>query len=238
MRFAAWAPGLESHRDWQTWARDPRPPPKSGAPDVRFLPALMRRRCDQLSRMMLHVARGCCDASLLGDVTCVFASRHGAFATMVSMLEDLAVDAPLSPASFSHSVHNTQAGLFSIWAKNPQPSTSLAAGPETFEHGFLESLAMLHREPGRPLLYVMGEGAIPEPVEVLSDHLQGAYALALLLTTADSSQPELELELEASRGAASHFEHPDALEFLRFWLSEEDTLRITHPPRTWLWRRV
>lgn len=36
---------------------------------------------------------------------------------------------PVSPAGFSHSVHNTQAGLFSIWANNPLPSTGSAPKP-------------------------------------------------------------------------------------------------------------
>ena len=53
----------------------------------------------------------------------------------------------LSPARFSHSVHNTQVGLFSIWARNPLPSVSVAAGAETFAHGFLEAVGRLQREP-------------------------------------------------------------------------------------------
>jgi len=237
LRWAAWAPGIESEADWRAWAREPWPPQGGDAPPVRFLPAIQRRRFDQLSRMMLEVAHRCGDASLLAEISCVFASRHGAFSTTVSLLENLAVDAPLSPALFSHSVHNTQAGLFSIWAQNRRPSVSLAAGAETFAHGFLEALGTLHREPGRPALFVTGDEPTPDALTDLAERVQAPYALALLLASEGPGAP-LRLGLEASRPDEGRGDRPDALEFIRWWLSEEKVLRLVHAPRAWVWTRA
>jgi hypothetical protein len=236
MRWAAWAPGIESEADWRAWAREPRPPEGSDAPEVRFLPAMQRRRCDRLSRMMLEVAYRCGEEPLLAEAACVFASRHGSFSTTVSLLKDLAVDAPLSPARFSHSVHNTQAGLFAIWARNRRPSVSLAAGLETFAHGFLEALGMLRREPGRPVLLVTGDESTPDTFAELVERSQAPYAVGLVLE-AHGPGPSLRLGLEACRPDEKPGGRPDALEFIRWWLSEEKTLRIAHAPRAWVWTR-
>ena len=125
--WAAWSPGIETEAGWHEWAENPRPLVREGAPEARFVPAMLRRRCDQLSRMMLHVAHESARDHDITSMRSVFASRYGSLSTMLSMLAELAVDAPLSPSRFSHSVHNTQAGLFSIWAKNLQASSSIAA---------------------------------------------------------------------------------------------------------------
>jgi len=232
---AAWSPGIETPEQWAKWAREPRPLEREGRPDLGFLPALMRRRCDQLSRMMLWVAHACCPSELLAEVNTVFASRHGAFGAMVRMLHDLAAEKPLSPALFSHSVHNTQAGIFSIWAHNERVSSSVAAGAETFGSGFLEALGLLQAEPARPVLYVCGDEAIPDAVRGICDHDQGAFALALLLG-AGNAEARFELALEASR-AATPLAHPDALEFLRWLQSDADELRLAHSRTAFRFRR-
>ena len=61
-RWAAWSPGIETEEDWRAYVREPRALEAKGAPELPFLPALQRRRCDQLSRMMLHVAHACCNS--------------------------------------------------------------------------------------------------------------------------------------------------------------------------------
>lgn len=242
-RWAAWAPGIETPDDWRAWAREPQALLARGAPAVPFLPPMVRRRCDEHSRAMLQVAHACCEADLRGEVACVFASRHGSFATTVSLLEDLAGDAPLSPTRFSHSVHNTPAGLFSIWARNRQPSTALAAREETFAHGLLEAACMLHREPDRPVLLVVGDEAVPAPLEPVADRAHGSYALALRLGPAGPSALGLRLETPGERAAdpgaarAGVAAWPPALEFLRWWLSDDATFRLPSPLHTWVFDR-
>jgi hypothetical protein len=241
LHWAAWSPGIEDEEAWRAWAAAPHPLQRVGAPDVRFLPALQRRRCDPLSRMMLHAAHAGCPQELLSEVSSVFASRHGSLGTMTALLQSLALDEPVSPTRFSHCVHNTQAGLFSIWAGNPRASTCVAAGEETFAHGFLEAISMLEREPERPVLYVMGDERAPEPLTDPADGDAGAYALALLLSRPQDAgahaQATLAFELEAT-----HEERPapgpvDALRFLRWLISDEPDLRISRSTHAWVWRR-
>jgi len=226
-RWAAWAPGVESEAAWRAWARAPAEIRGSGAPEARFLPALLRRRCDAHSRMMLHVAHECCPAELRSEIACVFASRHGSFGTTVSLLEDLAHGAALSPARFSHSVHNAPAGLFSIWAENRTASLSLAAGEGTFAHGFLEAICTIHREGGRPVLLVHSDEAVPDAIVPLVDRREGSFALALLLA-GDGPGPALCFAHEPDGRTLGPAPRSGALEFLRWWLSEERELRLPH----------
>ncbi|MCP4004221.1 MAG: beta-ketoacyl synthase chain length factor [bacterium] len=235
--WAAWSAGIESEKDWGDWARDPRPLRKDGAPALRFIPSLMRRRCDQLSRMMLHVAHECCGAALLPEVTSVFASRHGGFTTMVSLLECLAEDAKLSPARFSHSVLNTPAGLFSIWAGNQRASTCVSAGAHTFAYGFLEALSMLRRQPGRPVLLIVGDESIPEPLLELSDDDHGAHAVALLLDVEEGESLEFTLEPTPNGTDGDSNDFPQALQFVRWLFSSEPVLSLDCASNRFVCRR-
>ena len=234
-RVAAWAPGLEDEGAWRAWARDPAPVRGGAAPDARFLPPLLRRRCDALARMALHVANECCPAGLRSGIACVFASRHGSFGTTVALLEDLARDAPLSPARFSHSVHNAPAGLFSIWAENRSASLTLAAGDATFAHGLLEAACTLRRG-GRPVLLVHGDEALPDAVLPIADGPEGAFALALLLA-AEGPGPELRFAHDPDTVAAAPA-RPGGLEFLRWWHREERELRLPHAGGSFALRRA
>ncbi len=244
-RWAGVAPGLSDPSDWTNWARSATPkrnaaPMRGEArPEVQFLPAMQRRRCDGLSRLMLAAANACCDESLRGEVLSVFASRHGSFTTTVAMLEKLARGEPLSPTQFSHSVHNAQAGLFSIWAGNEEVAQSLASRNETFEHGFLESVCLLARSRGRSVLFVTADEALPEPVARLSDDPDPPYAVALLLRADGGVGGALDFDLErAEDDGAPTRAWPKAVEFLRWWLGDEDVLRLGTSPRSFVWRRA
>lgn len=235
-KWAAWAPGIETEEEWRRFALEPRELGAEGAPTLCFMPSLMRRRCDQLSRMMMQVAEAACDAELRSEVSCIFASRHGSFSTTVSLLETLADEEPVSPMRFSHSVHNTQAGIFSIWARNRKPSMSVAAGADTFAHGFLEAVCALNRIEGSPVLFVAGDEPVPEPFAPIADYGHSAFAMALLIAGPEPGAT-LDFRLEASRESDEESERPHELAFLRWWLSGEKTLRIASGGRVWVWTR-
>ena len=229
--WAAVAPGLEAgDAGWSDWAANPEPFPKTPfKPDVKFLPAMQRRRCDDLSRMMLAAANSACDETTRSQAASVFASRHGSFGTTVSMLEALARDEALSPTAFSHSVHNTQAGLFSIWTGNQAVAQSLAARGETFENALVEVACLSARDPARPVLFVTGDEALPQPVGGLSSDPHPPYAVALLLRgdgAAGDADGGFDLELEPVGTVRALLAWPPALEFVRWWLSDESELRL------------
>src|SRR5262249_6905964 len=134
---------------------------------------------------------------------------------------------------FSHSVHNTQVGLFSIFAGNRRPSMSVASAHDTFAHGFLEALSLLHRERGRPVLFVVGDEPLPGALDGLDSAPRCAYALGLRLEPG----ADLRLSLARAQSDAPARAWPDALEFLRWWLGDTRELRLPHAPREWIWTR-
>jgi len=224
LRWAAWAPGLDSQDDWRGWARTPAAVPAEGHPEARFLPALLRRRCTPLTRIALTAAFDCLEEAERDGVRTVFASRHGSLNESVELLDLIVRGERISPAKFSHTVHNAQAGLFCIATGNRQASSSLAACADTFACGYLEALAHLEREPGRPVLYVMGDVALSPTFAPLVTEPPGAYALALLLAR-EGTGPELAFDLPGD-GPVGTRPWPDALEFLRWLLAEEAALAL------------
>lgn len=203
----------------------------TGCPDARFLPPLVRRRCDDLTRAMLHVAHACARAEQLAACSCVFASRHGSFSALVELLGALAAGKPLSPNTFSHSVHNAPAGVFSVWAQNRNACSSIAAGRESFVCGLLEALGLLAREPARDVLLVCGDEYPLAPLTAHADVIAPTRAVALLLGTTGEGTP-VELALEPAAEAPLRDE-PDELAFARWWSSGEARLSLEHGARRW-----
>ncbi len=239
--WSAWAPGIEGAEAWQRWASAPELPRRGAAPSLPFVPPLLRRRCDELARGMLHVAEACCGARWRSEVSSVFGSRHGPIATTAELLEALAGGKPVSPSGFTHSVHNTQLGLFSIWAENTRSGSSIAAGPETFGNAFVEASTLLRREPGRPTLLVVGEEEIPESLAAAATEPNGHWAVAFLLENADDGEAlgfEIVPRGDEGSGEPALRPLPDGLAFLRWWLMEEDRLQLAHGRRVWTWVRV
>jgi hypothetical protein len=235
--WAAWAPGLEDEASWRHWCANPKELEREGKPDVSFLPAILRRRCGPLARIMLNAAFRCCDAEQRMHAASVFASRHGNINESIEMLEHLARHQSLSPTRFSHSVHNAQAGLFSIAAGNREPSSSLAAQEDTFGAAWLEAMILLARAPERPCLLVIGEVPLAPAFAELVDEPESAYALALLLRARDEPAA-LGLRFEAGAGVRQPPRWPDALDFLRFLLSDETRFEVEGDLHRTVWERA
>jgi hypothetical protein len=235
-RWAAWLPGVETPEAWRVWASQPRVAREPAAPSAEELPALLRRRCDALSRALLHVAGECCEPALRAEVATVFATRFGPLGAITENLEALARNAPLSPTTFSHAVHNTALGLFSIWAKNRAPGTALAAGEGTFGHGWLEAGLLAGRERARPVLLVAGDAALPSPLAEHAPRAHGPYAVALLLR-ADGAGERVSFRLAPSAARAADEALPQALAFLRWWISGSPSLQLASERHTFSWQR-
>ena len=225
LRWSAWAPGLETNEAWRDWAARPEPLAASGHPEARFLPAMIRRRCTPLTRIVLTAAFGCLEESQRAAVRTVFASRHGSVNESIGLLEQIVREERISPARFSHSVHNAQAGLFCIAADNRRASSSLAGREDSFAMGWLEALAHLEREPERPVLYVMGDVELAPTFAELVDEPPASYAVALLLAH-EGEGDEFELSCAAPDEAPER-PWPHAAEFLRWWLTgDADPLQL------------
>ena len=225
-RWSAWSPGIEDAAGWRAWAGAPGPLAPEGHPKAEFLPAMLRRRCTPLTRLVLTAAFGALEEDERGRVRTVFATRHGSLNESIALLHQVVEGGKLSPTKFSHTVHNAQAGLFSLAAENRQASSSLAARGDTFACAWLEALTHLEREPERPVLLVVGDVALDPTFATLVEEPAGAYAVALLLTR-DGDAPAIDFALDGSApNGAPPRAWPDAAEFLRFFLAGEPELEL------------
>ncbi len=235
-QWAAWSPDREDADSWRSWARAPQPLAYEGCPDVQFLPALLRRRCSPLARIMLTAAYAACPPDERARVRTVFASRHGNINESIPMLDRLADEQPISPTKFSHTVHNAQAGLFSIAADNREASSSVAAQQDTFACGYLEALAHLQRDPSGSVLLVMADIPLAPTFAKLVEEPVATYALALLLA-ADGDGESIRFCTGAPDAAVPVRAWPDAIEFLRWLLSGESRLSLGSGRHRWQWQR-
>jgi hypothetical protein len=236
-RWSAWSPGVEDASAWSRWCATPAPLAAEGQPEVRFVPALLRRRCSPLARIMLRTAFDCCEPGELPEVATVFASRHGNINESIDLLDRLAERQSLSPTAFSHTVHNAQAGLFSIAAANRRASSSIAAQRDSFACGYLEALTLLERDPRRPVLLIAADVPLAPTFAPLVDEPAGAYGLGLLLAQ-DGAGARLEFDLQARAAAPGLARWPDAIEFLRWLLGDAPRLVLGGARRSWSWRRL
>ena len=241
VRWSAWAPGLSTPAARGKLAAGTRDlPPHAEKPDVSFVPAMLRRRLSSLSRMVFHVATRCLDSEAPPDAY-VYCSRYGEYERGFEILSGLARQETVSPAAFSHSVHNTSASLFSIDRRDPAPYTALAAGAATLESAFLEAWTLLKSgEAGRVLL-VYHDEPLPPLYKEQETNVTLNCALALLLQPcgADFNAHQLKLSWQESPIDSSvPLEANDpALRVLRLLIHEGDPFTNDTGRLIWRWTR-
>ena len=108
------------------------------APDVSFVPPLVRRRLSPLQKIFFALAK-VVEEGL--SASTVFASRDGEDALTRRTVEDFQADGSVSPHRFSSSVYNASPGLWSVFTKNRAPYTAIAAGEDTIECALIELFA-------------------------------------------------------------------------------------------------
>lgn len=235
--WSAWASGREDEAAWLRWAEAPEALAREGRPEAGFLPSMLRRRCSALARIMLTVAFECTPVDDRDRIRTVFASRHGNINESIDLLMRLARHQPLSPTRFSHSVHNAQAGLYSIAAKNRRPSSSISAQEDTFACGYLEALTHLAREPEQPVLLVVADVPLAETFAAMVEEPTASYGVALMLASRGPG-PELDFACGSDDGDARPLAWPDAAEFVRWLLGDEPRLELGAGRRRWSWTRA
>jgi hypothetical protein len=175
--WRAWAPGISDAPAWQAWARAPYcPTVPCTAPDLGFLPPLQRRRLSPMARMAVACAWPLADAP--SPMPVVYASHHGETTRGYDLLHCLARDEALSPTSFSLSVHNATAGMWSILRKETVESVALSVAGDGLESAIAEACLLLAA--GHPhALVVLAEEAPPAAYRPWIDDIPFPYALAL-----------------------------------------------------------
>jgi len=232
--WQAWAPGVSSHDDWSVWCAQPRSLESStGMADVRFLPALQRRRLSPLARAAFHV--GWPLAEMMPAQPLVFCSRHGETPRNLQLLTNLALQEDLSPTHFSLSVHNAVVGLWSIFRNDTSEMTSIAGVEDGLEHALLEAQLLLAA--GAPsVLVIIAEDQQPDAYLPWIDDVPFAYALALQVVPGSQWQLELSTEIDDKPDATPSWPH--ALQLLPLLMGAEDQLVLRTEQRQWIWQRL
>lgn len=161
----------------------------------------------------------------------IFTSRHGELERTHKILQNLHQQQPLSPTDFAMSVHNTAAGWLTIMAKNTLPTTSLAAGEDSFQQGMIEAQAVLATGSAERVLLIDFDGIVPDVYRPFAPENSVPYAVALLLESGGM------LQCQATTAEQVNQQEPQSLSFLRGWLGADDEFTVPGPRHGWLWKR-
>lgn len=157
------------------------------AADASVIPAQLRRRLPAYAKdvarcavPLLQTAPGC-------DV--IFSSPHGDLDSTVTLLTDLAKKELLSPALFSHSVHNAPPGILSLCVEDHGDHTAIAGGDDTLSAALVEAYARLASAEIATIVVVHADDRLPPVYAPLDDAAPGiciAMRLTLVAASADS----------------------------------------------------
>ena len=134
---------------------------RSASLPLKHINKRMARRLSPLTKMTIEMAWSQHEHAQPINYM-VFSSRHGEIQTSTELIDLIWKDELLSPMKFSQSVHNTSAGQFSIFKKEKAPSTSIAAGENSFLTGLWVAGNYQKLNPTQSILYVFSDRNLPE----------------------------------------------------------------------------
>jgi len=158
------------------------------------IPAGRRRRMGPMERLMARCALGVLREEPAAEI--ILCSRYGNVEALESLLRSISAREPLSPMTFSLSVHNAAAGLVEQIRGDHTGHTALAAGRDTLTAGLIEAYACLATAPGRPIALVFGDWPLPEIYTRFKELECGGTAMAWLMrprTSRSADYPTLRL---------------------------------------------
>lgn len=183
------------------------------APDI--LPATERRRSSDSVRLALRVAEQVLSPDETGQLkpAAIFSSAYGDPTITHKLCEFLSATPPMaSPTLFHNSVHNAPAGYWSIATNNPNTTTSIAAGDQSFATGLLYAAAQVVSDQA-PVLLLSYDLPYPHPLAERCA-IDAPFASALLLQHQPSDNCIAKLVIETGSDAENQMENPQ-LETMR-----------------------
>lgn len=156
--------------------------------EEREIPATHRRRMGPMERLMARCVLGVLREERV--VETILCSRYGNMEALQSLLRSISAGEPLSPMTFSLSVHNATAGLIEQIRGDRTGHTALAAGRDTVTAGLMEAYASLVTVPDRPVALVFGDWPLPEIYAPFKALECGGTAMTWLMRPRTSSSAD------------------------------------------------
>ncbi len=199
------------------------------------IPKMLRRRLTALAKIVFCAAAPCIDQN--NHIPAVFSSTHGELAKSFAMMEMIEAGEEISPTTFSLSVHNSIAGLFSMVYKNKLQTTVLAPGEEGIAAAFIDALGLLQEGAEQALIIFYDEPLVSfypsEPFQLSSEQ---SCAVALKIAKAGDGLP-----LRFSQVKGQGYDGEQALQvpmLINFLADPEQSLLIHTARHNWCWERV
>ena len=124
-------------------------------PDMSFIPVLQRRRLTEVEKIGLFLANEL--KPLTQNHKTVFASEFGEWQQTFDLMKEFHSEKQMSPAGFSHSVHNAMPGIASVLSRDTNNYTTVAANEQTIDAGLLETFIS-----DMPVLFIYAEEKAPD----------------------------------------------------------------------------
>lgn len=188
-------------------------------PRPQSLSARERRRTSHGVRLALAVAQEAVDLSGIDARTLptIFGWAHGDGPVMQHLLETLATpERYVSPTEFHNSVHNVAVGYWTIASGSHQPSSSIAAGIDTFAAGLLKAAVEVECD-NRPVLLIACGMPFPEPLNTVYP-VGGSFGAAFVLSPPDAGRGIADIALAYRADAAAAPTEPAIADLRYLWL--------------------
>ncbi|OSI18757.1 3-oxoacyl-ACP synthase [Neisseria dentiae] len=219
---------------WRQWAADASF--SDGLPDYKpelaFLPAMQRRRLGKAARLVCDAAWNLAEQYPAAPL--VFASHDGELNRSFELWLELMKTQTVSPTSFGLSVHNAQAGQWSMLRKDMAESTALATGGDGLETALAEACALL-QEGREQVLVVLADDPLLEEYAVTAERAPMTYALAMVVQPGRQYTLSLFSDNTPEAGSMPYW---GALDWIRFMLSNSTQETRHFGTRRWLWQKT
>lgn len=199
-------------------------------PGLAFLSAMQRRRLGRAARLV-------CDAAwLLADeypgAPLVFASHDGEENRSFELWLELMKTQTVSPMSFGLSVHNAQAGQWSVLRGDMQEHTALGVGSDGLETAMAEAYALMC-EGAEHVLVIVADDPLEAQYAVAAERAPMAYALAMVV------KPGRQYRLSLCSCGTQEEPKPywGALDWIRFILSDRHQEGRHYGTHGWIWQK-
>ncbi|MCK5477442.1 MAG: beta-ketoacyl synthase chain length factor [Methylococcales bacterium] len=224
-------------RKWSVWPAiedNERDDVSTQAELLSSVPKMLKRRLSPLARIVFCAASQCISENT--QLPTVFSSTHGELAKSFKMMEMIEAGEEISPTSFSLSVHNAIAGLFSMIYKNKIQTTVVAPGEEGIAAAFIEATGLLQEGEKEVLVVLYDEPLVAfYPTAPFQLSAENSCAVALRISKTGAGIP---LRFSCLSVTGDDGEQPLQVPLLIRFLAKSQENLIVHTPRhSWSWEK-